>query len=405
MKRRLALLLLGSLTFSTALAQADFFFELGPSEVLYPPRASTLRFDHALHRAESKAPLDCRSCHAMSEPAPERTDPHESCRGCHPGWIDTDTQCLKCHDELTKGATVARAPPPRQTFVRFEHSVHLRGEDDCRTCHGQVEARGRASRLDFPTMDRCLDCHIRRRAPTTCGTCHFVQRDGTLVQSFPTGTLVPLRFPLEVIHDANFLADHALPARRERAVCAVCHTQPQCLKCHDGIGRNAAYHPDPWMSQHALRARQNQNRCQSCHVVQQFCLRCHQQSGVATFGMLAQPFERRTIRRVNPTQPDSLATGPHPMAMQGWLDPRSRNFHGFHAQRNLRTCAACHQEQFCIVCHGSGFGGRNGSNPAANPHGPNPGRLRSLPAARQNARACLKCHSPADPRWRPQPGR
>jgi hypothetical protein len=220
------------------------------------------------------------------------------------------------------------------------------------------------------------------------------------VQSYPSGQLKPQRYHAFAIHDANFLRDHALPAQRERAYCQECHTESDCMACHDGIARDTRYHPDAWIAQHSIRARKDDFRCQSCHRTQTFCLSCHIRSGVATAGTLANPLERRTLRLSDRADPRSPAVGPHPMAADGWLDPTSRNFHGFHAQRNIRACAGCHQEQYCIQCHGSGFGGRNGPNRAVNPHGPNPERLRGSLAAKQNARACLKCHSPADPSWR-----
>lgn len=405
--RRIAassLVLCGGLLWASA-GQADFFFELGPSEVLYPSRPPELHFNHRQHLS-GDVNLACTDCHrGLKTKTPTRVD-HETCRGCHAEWLEPaaqaePTNCQRCHLVPPRTSTAGPSRSEERSYVQFEHSTHLRLGDDCATCHPRVATKARASRLDYPTMDRCIDCHLEQGAPALCTTCHAEARDGTLVQVFPTGKLIPRRFPLAVIHDASFLADHALPAQRERAVCAECHGQSFCLKCHDGIGRNVSYHPDPWMALHPSRAIQNQNRCQACHRLQEFCVRCHRESGVATFGQIGLPFERRTTRTREPQTRGSPAVGPHPMAARGWLDPASPNFHGFHAQRNIRSCASCHQEQFCIVCHGSGFGGRNGTNPAANPHGPNAERLRNLPAARQNARACLKCHSPADPRWRP----
>ena len=82
----------------------------------------------------------------------------------------------------------------------------------------------------------------------------------------------------------------------------------------------------------------------------------------------------------------NVPIGPHPMAANGWLDRTSRNFHGFHAQRNIRACAACHQEQYCIQCHGSNFGGR--TLQSNNPHGANAEALRNS-VARQAKRPRL----------------
>ena len=95
-----------------------------------------------------------------------------------------------------------------------------------------------------------------------------------------------------------------------------------------------------------------------------------------------------------------VATGPHPMSADGWNSPSSRNFHGFHAQRNIRSCASCHQEQSCIACHASAFGTNLAASRGGNPHGPDPRRLKGSVASQRTARMCLKCHHPADSRWR-----
>jgi hypothetical protein len=133
-------------------------------------------------------------------------------------------------------------------------------------------------------------------------------------------------------------------------------------------------------------------RCQSCHRLQTFCLNCHLRSGVATVVTPPETAGGATTVRAK-------LRVPHPLTADGWLNPGSRNFHGFHAQRNIRACVSCHQEQYCLSCHASGFG-TGGPSIGGNPHGPNPERLRGSAARSNNARVCLKCHSPYDSRWR-----
>ncbi len=48
----------------------------------------------------------------------------------------------------------------------------------------------------------------------------------------------------------------------------------------------------------------------------------------------------------------------------------------------------------------SAFGTGAKSTLGGNPHGPNAARLKGSLAAAQSARACLKCHHPADDSWR-----
>ncbi len=217
------------------------------------------------------------------------------------------------------------------------------------------------------------------------------------------------------------MRDHAVPAERDKAYCANCHAESYCLACHDGSARDVRYHPGDWISMHGIRSRIDDYRCQSCHTVRAFCLDCHVRSGVATVGSPQNPYDgHNTIRLAinkrtscvrDATNPNSscVPVGPHPMAEDGWLNVQSRNFHGFFAQRNIKSCVSCHQEQFCITCHASSKLGGTTTAPTSpfgrmmfggNPHGPNPERLRGSTASQHNARMCLKCHSPADPTWR-----
>lgn len=410
-----AMLLAGGVSFA---ATGTMFFDLGPSKAIYPPQKNPLIFDHAYHVRESDEArgiegegMDCDFCHEgleSSETGADRLIPgHDVCELCHDDWIGTEDEpaevadCARCHGDLDpndsdRAAAPMRIAPPN---IVFGHAPHLRAGAACLDCHPNVPKKRLATRDDLPTMDRCIDCHTEASVSVACRTCHLGAGDGRIRTAYPSGQLKPRRYHTHAIHDATFLRDHAIPAKRERDYCETCHDHNDCMRCHDGIGRDARYHPDAWMAQHSLRAKKNDFRCESCHRAQSFCLNCHLRSGVATFGSSpAVPLQRRTIRLSVPSDRTSPAVGPHPMAANGWLDPTSRNFHGFHAQRNIRACAGCHQENYCIQCHGSAFGGRGPRG--VSPHGPNPERLRGSLAARQNARACLKCHSPADPSWR-----
>lgn len=411
MRRRVALLIIAA---SAALLAGAVIFEGGPSPVIFPRQTLPLYFDHAYHtRAPDEARgivgegLDCDFCHEnISEQATsgERDIPgHSVCESCHGDWIgDEETpgkisDCARCHKDLDPAGTSTRAapmviPPPN---IKFAHKDHVISTIACTACHDQVPKKTLATRDDFPTMDRCIQCHQERAVSTECTTCHLESPTGKLVTSFPQGKLMPVRYHGFAAHTGDFLRDHAVPAQRDPAFCQTCHSQSECLECHDGVNRDTRFHPGDWMAVHGTRSRIDDFRCQSCHRLQSFCFDCHVRSGVAsvidpkTFNLT-----RQTIRTEN-----GVPNGPHPMAAQGWLSPASRNFHGFHAQRSMRACVSCHQEQYCIRCHGSGFG-TGGPSIGGNPHGPNPERLRNSAARNNNARACLKCHSPADPSWR-----
>lgn len=385
------------------------FFEAGPNDVIYPKQRIPLKFDHAFHLREADeakgitgAGLGCDDCHesvATSSLAADRNLPnHEVCEDCHevePTDDPAQSQCTWCHGDLEAKTTTVAAkmwlPAPN---IIFSHERHLAADVKCLDCHKNVPERGLATRADLPTMDRCVECHDERGAAQACTTCHLSTHGGRMVSKYPEGELKPARLHVAAIHDPDFLHDHAAPAQRDPTYCSNCHEQKDCLTCHDGVARDMRYHPGDWIAQHPLRARHDDFRCQSCHRFQSFCIDCHVRTGIAGVGTdVSVGFERGTVRRTN-----NVPQGPHPMTADGWLDPGSRNFHGFHAQRNIRACVACHQEQYCISCHGSAFA--TGSSFGGNPHGPNPQRLKGSTASKRNARACLKCHDPSDPAWR-----
>ena len=419
-RKSFASLMLGVLA-TVALTGAGLFWERGPDTVIYPKQRIPIFMPHNLHVREGDekrgikgAGLDCDYCHekvAESVKSSDRDIPgHEVCEDCHDDWIG-DWQpgqtapamgCARCHTDIdidaSRTATTAGRMFIPQPNITFPHKNHMAAGLACAQCHRNVAFKTVATRDDYPTMDRCLDCHRDSKVSVECKTCHQMRVTGTIVTNYRSGQLKPQRYHSFAIHDASFLRDHAVPAQKDRVFCANCHAESDCLQCHDGVARNVKYHPADWLSTHFLRARKDDFRCESCHRLQSFCLTCHIRSGVATVVAPEDPANvlRRTIR-VDGDPVSGPPNGPHPMG-DAWLLPTSRNFHGFHAQRNIRSCVGCHQEQYCIQCHGSAFGNRGPTG--INPHGPNPQRLRGSTASKRNARVCLKCHQPDDPSWR-----
>jgi hypothetical protein len=406
---------LGASLFLLADLLLGAFFENGPDPAIFPKQKIPLHFDHSYHvRKPDEAKglqgegLECTFCHenvSASKLSSDRDIPgHESCESCH-DEIEDQTKCSYCHKDLlspdpARTTTVAQPLDIPVPNVKFPHELHVKAKVACTDCHKNVPAKTLATRDDFPTMDRCIECHQERNVSTQCQTCHLTDKDGRVQKHYASGNLEPARYHSFAVHDAKFLEDHAVPAQRDKQYCDQCHAERECLACHDGVGRDERYHPGDWIAVHYLEARKDELRCQSCHRLQTFCFNCHVQSGIATVNPTESGFintaTRRTIRRNG-----AIPTGPHPMG-EAWrgdgTEPRnSRNFHGFHAQRNIRACVACHQEQFCIQCHGSIM---TGAARGFSPHGPNPERFKGNSASKHVARACLKCHTPDDPSWR-----
>ena len=152
-----------------------------------------IAFSHKLHAGDSQIP--CLYCHSGA-----RTSRHAG--------IPALNVCMNCHSMLTMQTVeiekLKEAVQRRQAiawtkvhnlpdFVYFNHSQHVMGGVECRSCHGPVETMERI-RQDAPlTMGWCLNCHrtrglehkrdlqvaLRRGdhgAPVPgldCGKCHF----------------------------------------------------------------------------------------------------------------------------------------------------------------------------------------------------------------------------------------
>jgi hypothetical protein len=392
--------------------------EAGPDEVVFPRQEIPIYFTHDYHTRKPVDGLDgeglsCDFCHenvGTSTHGSDRDIPgHGTCETCHEDWIGTAAKpaaaelCAKCHtDPNITISTHAQAkmviPDPN---INFAHKSHVDAGVACVKCHNNVPKKGVATRDDYPTMDRCIACHQQEGISTDCKTCHFVLPSGKLQLEFHEGKLSPQRLHAFAIHDAEFEKDHAAAVKRDKEYCSSCHMESFCVQCHDGVGRTMRYHPGDWLSVHFMKAKQDETRCQSCHRVQTFCIDCHVKSGVASVnpGALVTGLAEQTRRTVRTN--GAVAIGPHPMRADGWLAPTSKNFHGFFVQRNVRACASCHQENFCVTCHMSGAGTFQPLDQrGGNPHGPNPQRLKGSTAGSKTARMCLKCHSPLDPNWR-----
>ncbi|MBI3206207.1 MAG: cytochrome c family protein [Myxococcales bacterium] len=388
----------------------------GPSPVIFPPQQLTLRFNHKKHVKELG--LTCTTCHDAAKTSRSSADsllPKATrCDACHGSdhrdltRVKTDddalmAQCGFCHlgYKPTDGNRVARMVVPKPN-LRMNHAVHASRNIACSQCHGAVENIELATRDQLPRMKGCFSCHqmpgvARGRAKGECVNCHLTERGGLMKTRFGSGTLKPPRWLGDSGHGADWVLRHKQVAGSDSQLCASCHQERFCTDCHDGRVRPRAIHPNDWISMHPVAARQNDPSCTSCHRQQTFCVGCHQRAGVAMSGPYAN-FAGRG--RFHP--PPDVWSNP----------PRSSQHHAWEAQRNINACASCHVERDCATCHatpargGRGFGPKTGPSglgdsgfggQGVNPH-PRNFRDRCAGALRKNARPCLVCHDPADPK-------
>jgi hypothetical protein len=354
------------------------------SPVVYPAQRLPLIFSHARHLARGAACAACHPAAATSRSAVDNLIPTEAeCRACHP--IDRaeptrvvagapPARCDACHPGYTPGAPVAQvylAPPP----LKFPHAAH---KAPCASCHGDLTKVDLATTRQLPTMASCLSCHREGASERRCADCHLAKRGGLVETRFPHGTLVPRFTGLGDAHGPGFTNDHRQEAMQQGATCTACHDRSECVACHQGVVKPLDFHRGNYLATHAVEARRGTPDCSACHRAQTFCVGCHERSGIGTRG--TPGFES--------ADPDRVF---HPA---GWVSPGTggENRHAREARRNLASCASCHREEDCLRCHSADAAGLRVS-----PHGRGwRGSARCRALDRGNRRMCLRCHVTAD---------
>ncbi|HEY1959355.1 MAG TPA: hypothetical protein VGH28_27280 [Polyangiaceae bacterium] len=312
------------------------------------------------HRAHVLKGIACTQCHEKI-----RTSTRESaldlpntarCVSCHEKPHDTH-ECSTCHGESSarEEAELVHAQ------LRFDHGSHQRATGgDCARCHQGV-ANDATARL-LPKMATCFGCHKHRDEwdVRKCDGCHVnVSAEEVTPDS-------------HVVHDGDFIREHGVRAASNRDLCASCHDDRSCAKCHGvtvpalpwklAVGdapRTTGVHLSGFRSRHPLEARAQPGLCNTCHA-EQFCVECHTQLGVSATAQNAR--------------------SPHPA---GWISATG-GAHATEARTDPMSCAGCHGgggEQLCVGCHKVG-------GPGGSPHGlgftSSKDKVREMP--------CRLCH-------------
>jgi hypothetical protein len=374
-----------------------------PSPVIFPPQKLPLVFSHKMHL---RFKLQCDFCHDRAESSTSAADvltpTEEPCRACHK--IDRsqphkeaipEAACEACHVGTDpEHPQRVEVPAP---FIKFNHKVHVDRRIPCERCHQGIDKLEMATRDELPRMPLCLGCHSRTatagRAPAACSTCHLTDVDGKVRTALPTGTLVPSGTLRGDAHTPDFAVHHAQVASAgdSEKYCENCHRREFCLSCHNGLVKPLLFHGNDYLRIHAVEARKESLYCNACHRSATFCLGCHERAGLT---------DPRTV-----DAPNSLANA-HPPGryhppFEVWTQaPRTPQHHSWQAQRNIRTCVACHREETCMECHSTpgAPGGGAGQLFHVSPHpAAYAGSRACTSMAARNGRVCLKCHAPSDP--------
>ena len=243
-----------------ALLKDDAWNSVSPPPLITPRQQAQLHFSHAKH-ANSK----CSTCHDMSQSTPSMPT-METCIECHTQQHIT-TDCASCHTQnispIQSSKTLDRPPSVDGLTTRRKDDAPKNHTQDWQQRHGVVALLAR---------EDCMTCHTEQ----SCASCHNAQATTPLAH-----------------HPPNYLVTHRLSARQDTEECTSCHVnEATCLDCHQrmmaappsattsGPPPRINVHPPSWLdassaTNHGIMARRNINECASCHS-EQDCVSCHQ---------------------------------------------------------------------------------------------------------------------------------
>ena len=152
-----------------AVAVAIIVVGVGPRNV---EPVQPVEFSHKVHAGEYK--IDCFYCHINARRSMVAGIPSvQFCMGCHKnvGKDKLGVQTLIRYWEGRQPMQWIRIND-LPDFVYFTHKRHVNADIACQECHGAVETMDVVKAAQPLTMERCVNCHLERRASIDCWTCH-----------------------------------------------------------------------------------------------------------------------------------------------------------------------------------------------------------------------------------------
>ncbi|MFW5967933.1 MAG: hypothetical protein ACOCV2_10460 [Persicimonas sp.] len=214
---------------------------------------------------------DYRSVSAEGSRAPD-AGPAEADAGSERAQNRNGTRQLRpsnhTADWLERHGAVARANPDDCTTCHQE--------EDCASCHTEQTATPfRVHPPNFETIhasdarlnsDDCAECH---KPETFCAECHA--RSGVDPEE-PDNPPPRTEFHPPGWLDANDPNNHGVASRRNLTECATCHTERDCVTCHQGIDP----HPPEFQLDCGRMLRADPRPCAQCHqdlgMLKEMCL-------------------------------------------------------------------------------------------------------------------------------------
>lgn len=250
-------------TADTPIRKPEDWRAVEPPPMIPPRPDARVSFDHdqhvdALRDDDQTSPADevCSDCHTMGADGPSMPT-RATCNNCHtdqPGRLKPSNHTVGWE---RRHGSVARANPSQC------EDCHT--EDDCAGCHSDDSAEPFSVHPpNFDTLhavdaraqsDDCAECHT---VETFCRQCHARTNRSPTAPDRP-----PPRFDM---HPPNWTEpgaprNHAVMARRNITDCASCHTENDCVQCHQGVNP----HPPEFQLKCQQWLEANPTPCAKCH--------------------------------------------------------------------------------------------------------------------------------------------
>ena len=131
-----------------------------------------LAFSHKVHAGEYEIP--CLYCHVHAGRSAIAGIPSvDRCMGCHAIMKADKAEVKKIREYWDRQEPIPWIKIYNQPdFVHFSHKRHVLKGIACKTCHGAVETMDRVQKAVVLDMDRCVACHMEKKASIDCLTCH-----------------------------------------------------------------------------------------------------------------------------------------------------------------------------------------------------------------------------------------
>lgn len=229
---------------------------------------------------------------------------------------------------------------PEQRTKSFAHRRHVLVGIPCTQCHVEMASAGDQGPLHMPSDASCTSagCHTTPHNPAACRSCHS---DPSAAQSAADAR-------------AHLTFSHSVHMKETSGNCARCH-----VGVADGDGPLRPPMAACWKCHEHDRAREVRN-CQACHV---------------------------NVRE------EVVPPASHIVHEENYAAS-----HGRHAAAAADVCATCHQQAFCVACHGVTAPVIPARLASTDPFAPSvhrPGFLaRHGEEARGEPAACASCHQP-----------